>query len=305
MWPRGTQARNHALALRNPYAVCLPPERLLITGLLGPPEQSIELGSADWRSRFEQELVHERRIRLTASSSAFQNLRAASFSLLVRPIDTGSILLYPRIRGISREPESWSVLWDIVAPCIVAPPPEADEDSTTSRLIVKTSAGNRDDIRDLLESLLASELLCPGPEIWIVSPWISDVPLLDNRSGAYSGLESSWPKRHITLAELLAHALKTNPSTVLHIVTRPDSHNSRFTSRFLFLAQLDGNTDRLRIDEKRPELHTKGIATHSFALIGSMNLTYNGISVLEETVHLDIDSTRISQFLINLKGHYS
>lgn len=305
MWPRGTQARNHALVLRNPYATCLPPERLLVTSLLGPPEQSIELGSPNWRSHYEQELIRERRIRLAASSSAFQNLRAAMVSLLVQPIDTGSILLYPRVRGISRETDSWSVLWDIVAPGTIAPPSETDEDSTTSRLIVKTSAENSNDIRDLLESLLASELLCPGPEIWIVSPWISDVALLDNRSGAYSGLDASWPKRHITLAELLAHALKANPSTVLHIVTRPDSHNTRFTERLRFLAELDGNAERLRIDENRPELHTKGIATHAFALIGSMNLTYNGISVLEETVHLDVDSARISQFLINLKGHYS
>lgn len=305
MWPRGAQARNHALMLRNPYGTCLPAERLLVTSLLGPAEPSIKLDAPDWRSRYEEELVRERRIRLTAPASAFQRLRSAAVSLLVRPIDTGLILLYPRIRGISRDPESWGVLWDIVAPGIIAPPAEADEEPTTSRFIVKTSATNRDDIRDLLESLFAAELLNPGQEIWIVSPWVSDIPLLDNRSGAYSGLEPTWAKRFITLAELLAHALKANPATVIRIVTRPDSTNIRFTERLRFLAELDGNGDRLRIDNQRPELHTKGIATHSFALIGSMNLTHNGLSVLEEAIDLNIDPARIAQFLITLKGYYT
>ncbi|MCB1129533.1 MAG: DEAD/DEAH box helicase [Verrucomicrobiae bacterium] len=305
MWPRGAQARNHALMLRNPYGTCLPAERLLVTSLLGPPEPSIELDAPDWRSRFEEGLVSERRIRLTAPAPAFQRLRSAAISLLVRPIDTGLILLYPRIRGISRDPDSWDVLWDIVAPGIIAPPDDADEEPTTSRFIVKTSATNRDDIRDLLESLFAAELINPGPEIWIVSPWVSDIPLLDNRAGAYSGLEPSWPKRNITLAELLAHALKLNPATVIRIVTRPDSTNIRFTERLRFLAELDGNGDRLQIDNQRPELHTKGIATHSFALIGSMNLTHNGLSVLEEAVDLNIDPARIAQFLIALKGYYA
>jgi hypothetical protein len=305
MWPRGAQARNQSLMLRNPYGACLPAERLLVTSLLGPPEPLIELDSDNWRSRYEDELVRERRIRLTTPASTFQKLRSAAVSLLVRPIDTGSILLYPRIRGISREPESWGVLWDIVAPGIIAPPADAEEEPTTSRFILKTSATNRDDIRDLLESLFAAELLNPGPEIWIVSPWVSDIPLLDNRAGAYSGLESSWPKRFITLAELLAQALKTNPATVIRIVTRPDDTNIRFTERLRFLAELDGNSDRLRIDNQRPELHTKGIATHSFALIGSMNLTYNGLSVLEEAVDLNIDPARIAQFLITLKGYYA
>lgn len=305
MWPRGAQARNQSLMLRNPYSTCLPAERLLVTSLLGPPEPSIELDAPNWRSSYENEIVNERRIRLTASASTFQRLRSAAISLLVRPIDTGSILLYPRIRGISRDPESWGVLWDIVAPGIIAPPADADEESTTSRFIVKTSATNRDDIRDLLESLFAAELLNPGPEIWIVSPWVSDIPLLDNRAGAYSGLESSWPKRYITLAELLAHALKANPTTVIRIVTRPDDTNIRVIERLRFLAELDGNGDRLRIDNQRPELHTKGIATHSFALIGSMNLTYNGLSVLDEAVDLNIDPSRIAQFLITLKGYYA
>jgi hypothetical protein len=305
MWPRGAQARNHALMLRNPYGTCLPAERLLVTSLLGPSEPFIQLDAPNWRSRYEEELVRERRIRLTAPAPAFQKLRSAAVSLLVRPIDTGSILLYPRIRGISRDPESWGVLWDIVAPGIIAPPAEVDEEPSTSRFIVKTAATNCDDIRDLLESLFAAELLNPGPEIWIVSPWVSDVPLLDNRSGAYSGLEPSWPKRHIHLAELLAHALKVNPITVVRIVSRPDDTNIRFTERLRFLAELDGTGDRLRIDNQRPQLHTKGIATHSFALIGSMNLTHNGLSILEEAVDLNVDPARIAQFLITLKGYYA
>ena len=156
----------------------------------------------------------------------------------------------------------------------------------------------------MLESLLATELLFPSDEIWLVSPWITDLPLLDNRAGAYSGIEPVWPKAHLRLADLLAFSLKSNPNTSVRIVTRPDDHNQAFCQRLQELSQLDGTKDRLRIDSNRKTLHIKGLTGQNFALKGSMNFTYNGVEVLEETVELVIDPQRATAFSFQLRNHY-
>src|SRR5207249_1705963 len=114
------------------------------------------------------------------------------------------------------------------------------------------------------------ELLAPGEEIWLVSPWVTDLPLLDNRAGAYAGLEPSWPKRYLTLAELLAFALRRAPHCRVRVVTRPDPHNKRFVRRLRTLVEVDMISDRLAVEDGREILHIKGLAGANFVLKGSM-----------------------------------
>jgi hypothetical protein len=243
---------------------------------------------------------------LAAKDADLQAMQSALLSLLVTPLDAGSLLLHPRLRGIERGVNEWIAQLELVAPAQITQPHSGEDDAeeATSRLIVRTSRGEREEIRDLLESLLAVELILPGQELWLVSPWVTDLPLLDNRSGGYSGLEPSWPKRRISLAEVLAYALRSSPQMTIRIVTRPDVHNTRFCGRLRHLVSLDGNEQRLVIDDQRENLHTKGLAGSRFAFMGSMNFTHNGIEVLEETVQLETQPSRVSQFLVNLHGHY-
>jgi hypothetical protein len=88
------------------------------------------------------------------------------------------------------------------------------------------------------------------------------------------------------------------------LVTRPDDHNLKFCERLRTLATLEGCADRVFLDSNRPALHTKGLVATNFALNGSMNFTRNGVEVLEETVQLETDPTRIAQFRLALHGHY-
>lgn len=306
LWPRGSQARNHALALRNPYAELPRAERFLVLDALGPAEKRVDFGAENWRSDAESALVEDGGVAIRALPAHFAAYRDALIALLVNALDTGSLLLYPRLRGVAQEDERLVARLELVAPGEIAPPPETGpEAAATARLIVKTAASARDEVRDLLESLFALELLAPGEEIWLVSPWITDLPLLDNRAGGYSGLDPGWPKRFLSLAELLAFALKTNDRTRLRIVTRPGDHTARFCERLRNLASLDGNADRLFIDGTRSELHTKGLVTTRFVLNGSMNFTHNGIAVLDEAVHLETDPARIAQFRLSLNDYYA
>jgi hypothetical protein len=223
---------------------------------------------------------------------------------LVNPIDTGTLLQHPRIRGVLRREGDLLIPMELTAPGQIEAQGAESETRHNYRLILKSSRGSRDEARDLVESLLSAEMLAPGPDLWLVSPWITDINLLDNRSGGYAGLEPDWPKRMLTLAELLAYILKASPQTKLRVVTRPDQHNLRFIRRLKALCQLNFSEDRLLIDANNELVHVKGFAGSSFALTGSMNFTYNGIEVLEETVTLETEPHRVSSLLLNFGIHY-
>jgi hypothetical protein len=183
---------------------------------------------------------------------------------------------------------------------------EEEPDDAKSRLIVRSAEGNREEVRDLLESILAIEILSPGKKLWLVSPWITDVPVLDNRSGSYGGLDPAWPKRRLSLAELLASILARSPDTRVSVVTRPHSFpaTASFHDRLRTKVELNGNLDRLTFNDNREILHIKGLVGDHAALSGSMNFTNNGISVLEESVQLQIDDYTVSEFLKSFEEQY-
>ena len=305
LWARGTQARNHSLELRNPYAEVLSPERFLVVDALATEDIEVLYGSEGWEEALTTSLIEAGRSVLSAPVETLESFRLSLLQLLSNPVDTGTLLLYPRFRAVARDNEHVKVTLELVAPGEVTTDLGVDEDDkATARLIVKTMKGSRDEVRDLLESLIATELLFPSRDIWLVSPWVTDLPLLDNRAGAYSGIEPAWPKSYLRLAELLAYSLKSSPETQLKVVTRPDEHNKSFCNRLRELTRLDGTAGRLKIDSSRTVLHTKGFAGDSFSLKGSMNFTYNGIEVLEETVELELDPKRASKFLFELSHNY-
>jgi hypothetical protein len=310
LWPRGSQARNQALSLRNPFATIPETERFLVLDALEPSASPVEFLSEGWRRNIEGNLVVDSRARISCGLGELVDFKRALFSLLANPLDTGLLLVYPRLRGIAREPDRWVVDIEVIVPGSNAET-ETEIDSedqalSQSRLIVKSAQGNREEVRDLLESILAVELLSPGTELWLVSPWITDVPILDNRSGSYSGLDPAWPKRYLSLAELFGTLLERSPDTKIWVVTRPseDSSTARFCERLRNIVGLSGNLDRLSLNDRRENLHTKGLIGDQVALSGSMNFTHNGISVLEETVQFQIDEQTVSQFLVNFHEHY-
>ena len=305
LWPRGMQARNHTLSLWNPYASTPPTERWLVKDQLDHTEEIVDFGAPNWISELSLALQRGGRAILKSQSAEMESFREAVLGLLATPVDTGTLLLYPRLRAARRESGEVHVIFELTTPTLMGSPEVSDtETSDTARIVVKTSQGNRDEIRDLLESLFVAELLAPGPEIWLVSPWVSDLELLDNRSGAYSALDSYWPKRFLTLAELLAFALKANPNTKLRVVTRSDPHNAKFCERLRRLAELDGTDNRLSIASDKDKLHSKGLIGTAFAMNGSMNFTRNGVSIFDEMVQFETAPDRLAQLRINFQHNY-
>lgn len=154
-------------------------------------------------------------------------------------------------------------------------------------------------ISDLLQNLFVAELVSPSSRLWLVSPWISDIPVIDNRTNGFLAFEQSWIRSQITLSQVLAklHEL----GTTIHIATRPDEHNNAFLDRMTRLISHDASCFFIHSAE---ELHEKGILTDSAYLSGSMNFTFNGISLNEEAVTFSIDPALIAESRVILSARW-
>jgi hypothetical protein len=147
-----------------------------------------------------------------------------------------------------------------------------------SRIIY--AQGSSRQLQPLLQAIFVAECLSPSPSIWIVSPWITDIPILDNQTGSLSYLEPSWGPTNVSFSLVLVKLLSLG--TNLYVATRPDEHNRAFLNRLRDRAPSgDSSLHLFQADE----LHEKGILGSQYFLSGSMNFTYNGIFVTEELAH--------------------
>ena len=163
---------------------------------------------------------------------------------------------------------------------------------TARSRIIHTRASARQ-LPDLLQiSSFTAELLSPGPHcLWLVSPWVSDIPLIDNRSNGFLSLEPGWARTQVTLSQVLGKLLELG--TTVHIATRPDIHNDAFLDRMRRIADPEELAAAAAL---RPgNSHEKGILGDGFYLSGSMNFTFSGISLNEEAVHYSVDPALVAE----------
>lgn len=168
------------------------------------------------------------------------------------------------------------------------------------RRIFKTQTTGATTIQELLQSMFVAEVLQPSEEIWIVSPWISNVVLIDNRAGNFDALNPEWGRREVRLAEVLATLMARG--TMVHVVTRSDASNDAFRTRIGELAHEYGLDEHLSILIHN-QLHTKGILLGNCLLMGSMNLTYNGMVINDEWVEFSIDPQELGRTRLEFR-HY-
>ncbi len=158
---------------------------------------------------------------------------------------------------------------------------------------LRTSAlSSREELADALQSLFISELLDPSQPLWIVTPWISDVVILDNRAGRFTGLLPSLPQRTIRLTEVLIAHVERGGSIV--VACRPDEHNRGFVEELKARAADEGVSDKITC-RYAADLHEKGLLTGHVLLSGSMNLTYNGMRRLEESILVTDDTDAVAR----------
>lgn len=156
--------------------------------------------------------------------------------------------------------------------------------------------GGSREVAELLQAVFVGELLAPSRVLYLVSPWISNVTVLDNRAHAFVSLEPAWTHAEIRLVEVLEGLMDMGCKLV--VATRPDKHNTSFLRALTYAGERLGVSPVIHQVE---ELHEKGILGDAFFLSGSMNLTYNGISINEERIHYHTEESVIA----HTRGIYS
>lgn len=143
-------------------------------------------------------------------------------------------------------------------------------------------------VRDLLQSLFAGELLQPSGQLWLVSPWISDIPILDNSAGQFMTLVPEWGRASVRFSQVLRElALR---GAVVHVATNLDARNAGFLERLAEFARETGAPIRTY---QAADLHEKGLLGDGYYLAGSFNFTVRGIEINEEVAHLHTDPNLI------------
>jgi PLD-like domain len=170
-----------------------------------------------------------------------------------------------------------------------------------SRQIFKNAGRASIDVAEALGNLLVAEILDPGNEFYVVSAWISDVPVLDNSAGAFSMLDPEWEERWLYLSEVLVTLMKRN--VLVRVKTNEDPHNRAFVERLESRAATAGTAEQCQV-RSRADAHSKGIAGGTFALRGSMNLTYNGLREREETVEIDVDTEAVATLRLEFSAEW-
>lgn len=152
-----------------------------------------------------------------------------------------------------------------------------------ARRIFKNATTSQASVQEALAFVFAQELLLPSENVFIVAPWISNIPILDNRHGGFMALNPEWPRQDIYLVEILT-TLATRGAR-LHLHVGVDSHNGYVESRLRGALEDAGVAGQCHW-KAHPHLHTKGILTDHVLVSGSMNFTRNGIRLLDESVDI-------------------
>lgn len=174
----------------------------------------------------------------------------------------------------------------------------------STRLIHRSAASPTRDITECLEGLFLSELLDPGKRLLAISPWMSDFPALNNRSGRYTTLDASWTATFVPFSSLVRAMLQRGTS--IRIACGPGDRETELLSRIEQAASLDGTTARLFVTrlprDHRLFSHEKALISDTWAIYGSMNLTYSGVTMNGELITVTTDAARVATVATALLG---
>jgi len=152
---------------------------------------------------------------------------------------------------------------------------------------------------EFLQSLFISELINPSPRIWISSPWINDIEIIDNTARQFSTLVPHWPASRIRFSDLLGALLDKGSQIV--VIANYSEHNEEFLSRIRVLQEL--HAESLHIIRTR-DVHEKGILTDRFTLDGSMNFTYRGVNINQEYLGYRCDPSVVHERKLTLEERW-
>ena len=106
LWPRGGVSRSARLAVYNPFDLLPETEHDLVRlFLVGEPER-VSVDDAGWREHASEYLIRDSEVILVARPNRLPALREALMDIMTHPIDSGFLLLHPKVKCVNRFAES-------------------------------------------------------------------------------------------------------------------------------------------------------------------------------------------------------
>jgi hypothetical protein len=177
----------------------------------------------------------------------------------------------------------------------------------STRLIHRLAAAPTRDIMECLEGLFLYELLNPGQRLLVISPWMSDFPALNNRGGKFTVLDASWTATYIPFSLVLRALLQRGVR--VQIACGPGPRETELLSRIEQAASLDGTAEYLSVTrlphEHRLFSHEKALISETWAVYGSMNLTYSGVTMNGELITVTTDAAEVAAVATELRGLFT
>ena len=162
-----------------------------------------------------------------------------------------------------------------------------------------TGPSERKSIRQLLQGIFVAEACSPSRPLWILSAWISDIPVVDNSARNFAAVDNAWPVGSVVLSQVLATQLRNGGE--VNVVMREVEHNLHFVERLKDLRKKYPESVRWCLAD---DFHEKGIVACDFALEGSMNFTFNGIEVNDEHLIFRTDQQTVSERRVVLDARW-
>ena len=166
------------------------------------------------------------------------------------------------------------------------------------RITTRGSGANRR-LADVLMTAFVADLISPSQSVWLLSPWISDIPVVDNRGGEILGLVPGAPIRHLTLCEMLR--FMAGQGSRVTVVVRNERGNDSVAAR---LTEPGSGSQSEVIVIRVENLHDKGFLTDHVYFEGSMNFTHYGQTVNEEGVSIHMDPDLLGRMRLDFDARF-
>jgi hypothetical protein len=162
---------------------------------------------------------------------------------------------------------------------------------------VRTRPRNGLAISDVLAAALLAELCSPSEELWLVTGWVTDIPVIDNSIRQFDAVMGAETRSTLSLTDVFT--ILTQQGTHVHVAVREDPHNQTFVGRLQRVCA----SDALHL-YSGADLHEKILVGWTWVLKGSMNFTWHGTQRNEEGLDFEVDPADAARQRLELRTRW-
>jgi hypothetical protein len=148
-------------------------------------------------------------------------------------------------------------------------------------------------LRDYLASLFVSEAINPSKELYLISPFLSNSPLLENKNNQYTDVFPLIKSKTIYLSDILSTLAWKGMK--VRIICDDEREETK-----PFMQTLYNKVEFRKLEQN----HDKGLVTSNIYVHGSMNFTYSGIYLNKESIRSTNKVSDINEALISFRQRW-